>query len=100
MRTLHSALLILVACCQQMRPQLLDFPNRARPSLRLFLAFICRVIAAAFAGIFLLLPAGWPDSMATHLVSVPGVFVACWLTAVGFAAFAINELSSRITRTI
>lgn len=99
MPDLRTAMFFSTLAIELPRLQLLNFKNRVRRPLRILLAYICQLIAASFASIFVMLPTGWLNTVMANLISVPGAFLAFMLFTIGFAAFGMNELASKIKKT-
>lgn len=87
---------ILAATLALLRLQMFQLDLRVRSWLRFLLAFISHVLALAFASIFLLLPAGWPEVVMANLFSMRGAFVAVMLTTFGVAAFGLATFARKI----
>jgi hypothetical protein len=99
MRLLQSLVLFVVALIQQLR-QLRDWAARTRWALRFLLACTCAALTAAFGSVFARLPNGWFDELLAHLFSVPGVFVAAWLTLFFVASAGMGLLTEKVRRTL
>lgn len=96
----RSVLFLLTLAPSALRHQWLDWPNRIHWFLRATIVAISAQLATAFAGVFTRLPDGWADVVLTHMLSVPGVFVAVMLLAFGTVSFGLGILSAKVARTL